>query len=71
LPSGIARMKVILAPDDLRVAAPPVEPATPLWIPRLWQSIAAALREFPIELESNSAMGVEGMRKEKLLFIKP
>jgi hypothetical protein len=24
-----------------------------------------------IELESNSAMGVEGMRKEKLLFIKP
>ena len=69
--TGIARMKVILAPNDLRIAAPPVEPATPLWILRLWQSIAAALREFPIELESNSAVGVEGMRKEKLLFIKP
>ena len=69
--TGIARMKVILAPNDLRIAAPPVEPATPLWILRLWQSIAAALHEFPIELESNSAVGVEGMRKEKLLFIKP
>ena len=69
--TGIARMKVILAPNDLRIAAPPVEPATPLWILRLWQSIAAALREFPIEIESNSVMGVEGMRKEELLFIKP
>ena len=69
--TGIARMKVILAPNDLRIGAPPVEPATPLWILRLWQSIAAALHEFPIELESNSAVGVEGMRKEKLLFIKP
>ena len=53
------------------MAAPPVEPATPLWILRLWQSIAAALHEFPIELESNSVVGVEGMRKEKLLFIRP
>ena len=69
--TGIARMKVILAPNDLRITPPPVEAATPLWILRLWQSIGAALREFPIELESNSAMGVNGMRKEKLLFIKP
>ena len=69
--TGIARIKVVLAPNDLRIAAPPVEPATPLWILRLWQSIAAALHEFPIEWESNSAVGVEGMRKEKLLFIKP
>jgi hypothetical protein len=29
----------------------------------LWQSIAAALREFPIELESNSAMSVYGRSK--------
>ena len=61
--TGIARMKVILAPNDLRIAAPPVEPATPLWILRLWQSIAAALREFPIEMESNSAIGVYGRSK--------
>jgi hypothetical protein len=61
--TGIARMKVILAPNDLRIAAPPVEPATPLWILRLWQSIAAALREFPIEMKSNSAMGVYGRSK--------
>ena len=61
--TGIARMKVILAPNDLRIAAPPVEPATPLWILRLWQSIAAALHDFPIELESNSALGVIGRSK--------
>jgi murein L,D-transpeptidase YafK len=61
--SGIARMKVVLAPNDLRIASPPVAAATPLWILRLWQSIAAALREFPIELESNSAVGVVGRSK--------
>jgi len=61
--TGIARMKVILAPNDLRIAAPPVESATPLWILRLWQTIAVALREFPIEMESNSAMGVYGRSK--------
>lgn len=61
--TGIARMKVILAPNDLRIASPPVGAATPLWILRLWQTIAAALREFPIELESNSAMGVVGRSK--------
>jgi len=69
--TGIARMKVILAPNDLRIAGPPVEAATPLWILRLWQSIAAALHDFPIELESNSALGVNGMRKEKVLFKTP
>lgn len=61
--SGIARMKIILAPNDLRIALPPVEQTTPLWILRLWQSIAAALAEFPIELESNSALGVVGRSK--------
>jgi hypothetical protein len=66
--TGIARMKVILAPNDLRIASPPVEASTPLWILRLWQSIAAALHEFPIELESNSALGVVG--RTKMLWIK-
>lgn len=61
--TGIARMKVILAPNDLRVASPPVEAATPSWILRLWQTVAAALHEFPIELESNSALGVVGRSK--------
>jgi hypothetical protein len=61
--TGIARIKAILAPNDLRIAGPPMEQATPLWIVRLWQSIGAALREFPIELESNSALGVVGRSK--------
>lgn len=61
--TGIARIKAILAPNDLRVAGPPVEASTPLWILRLWQSIATALHDFPIELESNSAVGVWGRSK--------
>jgi len=69
--TGIARMKVILAPNDLRVAGPPVEATTPAWILGLWRSIAAALRDFPIELEANSVLGVRGMPKSKLLFKSP
>jgi hypothetical protein len=61
--TGIARIKAILAPNDLRIAGPPVEQSTPLWVLRLWQSIAAALHEFPIELESNTALGVWGRSK--------
>jgi hypothetical protein len=61
--TGIARIKAVLAPNDLRVAGPPVEQSTPLWVLRLWQNIAAALHDFPIELESNSAMGVWGRTK--------
>jgi len=61
--SGVANATVILAPVDLRIATAPVEQATPFWIIRLWQTIAAALTPFPIELETNSALGVFGSPK--------
>lgn len=66
--TGLARTRVILAPNDLRVASAPVEATTPFWIVRLWQSIASALAPFPIELESNSVFGVDGLRKEPKVF---
>jgi murein L,D-transpeptidase YafK len=69
--TGIARTRVIIAPLDLRISSAPVAQSTPLWIVQLWQSVAAALREFPIELESNRAFDVRGMRKDaKVLPIR-
>lgn len=62
--TGIARTRILIAPLDLRIAAAPVVRSTPLWIVRLWQSLAAALREFPIEQESDRAFDVRGMRKD-------
>jgi len=66
--SGVANTRVILAPVDLRVAGAPVAQDTPLWVLRLWQSIASALHPFPIELESDSSLGVEGMSKLPKVF---
>lgn len=54
---------VILAPVDLRVVSAPVDRTTPAWVVRRWQTINAALSLFPIELESNSALGVFGSPK--------
>lgn len=62
--TGIAHTRVIIAPLDLRVASAPVAQSTPLWIVQLWQSVAAALAQFPVELESNHAFDVRGMRKD-------
>jgi murein L,D-transpeptidase YafK len=69
--TGIARTRVIIAPLDLRISSAPVAQSTPLWIVQLWQSIAAALREFPIELESNRAFDVRGMRKDAKVLRVP
>jgi murein L,D-transpeptidase YafK len=69
--TGIGRTRVIMAPLDLRIASAPVAESTPLWIAQLWQSVAVALREFPIEMESNRAFDVQGMRKDgKVLSIR-
>jgi murein L,D-transpeptidase YafK len=65
--TGIARTRVIIAPLDLRISSAPVAQSTPVWIVQLWQSIASALREFPIELESNRAFDVRGRFK---VFLK-
>jgi murein L,D-transpeptidase YafK len=62
--SGPQRVRVIIAPSDLRVAGAPLGENAPLWVAQLYRTIAAALAEFPVWLESNSSIGVSGMRKE-------
>ncbi len=61
--TGIQRIRVIIAPNDLRVAGAAMAEGTPLWVAGLYRTIAAALAEFPVWMESNSAMDVPGMRK--------
>jgi hypothetical protein len=63
---GPRNIKVIIAPNDLRVAGAPLREDAPLWIAGLYRTIAAALVEFPVWLESNSAIGVRGLWKSKM-----
>jgi hypothetical protein len=62
--TGVARVKVILAPNDLRTAGAIIHPDAPLWVSRLYPAIASALAEFPVSLESDSAIDVRGRVKE-------
>jgi murein L,D-transpeptidase YafK len=62
--AGPQRIRVIIAPNDLRVAGAPMRDDAPLWLAGLYRTIAAALAEFPVWLESNASIGVSGMRKE-------
>ncbi len=69
--TGPQRIRVIIAPNDLRAAGAPMSEATPFWIAGLYRSIAAALAEFPLWMESNSAIDIRGMRKEpKVLLVR-
>lgn len=52
--TGHARVKVILAPNDLRVAGAIVHDEAPPWVGRLYRSLAAALGDFPIVRESSA-----------------
>ena len=61
--TGISRTKVIIAPNDLRVAGAAMREDMPLWISRLYTTIAAALADFPVALESNSRFDVFGQSK--------
>lgn len=64
--TGPAKVKVILAPNDLRTAGAVLHEDAPLWASRLYVTIAAALREFPVWMESSSSIDVEGRRKVKV-----
>lgn len=66
--TGPSRVKVIIAPNDLRTAGAVVHPQAPLWAGRLYRTIAAALGDFPVWLESNSAIDVRGMTKVPKAF---
>jgi murein L,D-transpeptidase YafK len=61
--AGREHVRVIIAPNDLRVASAPVREDTPLWVVTLYRSIAAALADFPAWLESDRSIDVLGMSK--------
>ena len=63
--TGYAKVKVILAPNDLRVAGPVFHGRPPSWVRDLYATIAAALREFPVWMESDNAIDVQGDSKFK------
>jgi murein L,D-transpeptidase YafK len=61
--AGPHAIRVIIAPNDLRAAGAPLAESTPAWVASLYRSIAAALADFPIWMESNSSMDIRGMPK--------
>ena len=61
--SGPERIRVIIAPNDLRLAGAAMAEDTPRWVVGLYRTIAVALAEFPAWLESNSAIDVRGRSK--------
>lgn len=62
--TGSSRVKIVIAPNDLRAGGAIVHPEAPVWVGALYRTIAAALVEFPLWLESNSAIDVEGRSKQ-------
>ncbi|HYH08093.1 MAG TPA: L,D-transpeptidase family protein [Thermoanaerobaculia bacterium] len=65
--TGHAKVKVVIAPSDLRVRRAIVD-AGPLWVGELYRTIVAALREFPVNLESSSTVDLRGMPKAGKVF---
>jgi hypothetical protein len=63
--TGHSRVKVILAPNDLRAGGAIVHDEAPRWVGDLYRIVAAALVEFPVWMESDSAMDVRGLAKTK------
>ncbi|MBV8516492.1 MAG: hypothetical protein JO197_03720 [Acidobacteria bacterium] len=58
--TGLARTRLVIAPNDLRVGGAIIDDGAPPWVGQLYRTIAAALAEFPVALESNSAVRVDG-----------
>jgi L,D-transpeptidase catalytic domain len=65
--TGHQRAKVIIAPRDLRTRGAAVPDGAPRWLGELYRDVTAALREFPVWLESNAAMDVLGRDKKGIL----
>ncbi len=66
--TGHHRVKVIIAPNDLRIRGAIVHEHAPMWVGQLYRVVAAALVDFPVWMESNSAIDVRGMEKKARIF---
>jgi hypothetical protein len=65
--TGPSRVKVVIAPNDLRAGGAIVDDEAPAWVGQLYRIVAAALVEFPLWMESNSAINVNGRSKEAVV----
>ncbi|HVE73168.1 MAG TPA: L,D-transpeptidase family protein [Thermoanaerobaculia bacterium] len=61
--TGHGNVRVIIAPNDLRVRGPILHDDSPLWSRDLYRTVAAALAAFPVWMESDVAMDVRGIPK--------
>jgi len=69
--TGHGKVKVIIAPNDLRVAGPQFHESPPRWIRELYAIVAAALAEFPVWMESDEAFDVFGTGKARVFKTPP
>lgn len=68
--TGYQRTKVIIAPNDLRIGGAILHERAPRWVGELYRTVAAALAEFPVWMESGSAIDVRGLSKGKIEWRK-
>jgi len=61
--TGHGRVKVIIAPNDLRTGGAIFHEDAPRWVGDLYRTIAAALVPFPVSRESDVAIDVRGRFK--------
>ena len=64
--TGYQRVKVVIAPNDLRAGGAVIHEEAPNWVGQLYRIGAAALVECPIWMESNSAFDVHGRTKARV-----
>lgn len=69
--TGHSRVRVIIAPNDLRVAGPVFHSTAPRWVAELYRTVASALAAFPVSMESDQSVDVRGWRKGKLFKTVP
>ena len=69
--TGHSRVRVVIAPNDLRVAGPLLHEKSPPWVAELYRAVAAALAAFPVALESDSAFDVTGEGKNRMFKFPP
>ena len=68
--TGPSRVRVVIAPNDLRVGRAIRHERAPRWVGELYQTVAAALADFPVWMESGSMIDVHGTSKGKAVLVK-
>lgn len=61
--TGHSRVRVVIAPNDLRTGRSGRRAEAPSWVGQLYRSVAAALAPFPVGMESDQVVDVIGRSK--------